>query len=333
MRTETSDPSPPEPPGPPPQGRAARRAAQREAAASRTGPAALITALVVLLGGAGLLMLLAPGGPGAFTGGDAGPVLVTGGASASLYRSLTDALADAPHLVHLALEIASEGSVIALGLLLLWTCWSALRRSDARTAAATVLAGTGTLLAYAASETFKLMVDEERPCRAVSGADPVAACPPPGDWSFPSNHSTLAFGLAVGLSVLRPRLAPIALPLGALAGLLRVAVGVHYPHDVLAGFTLGGAVTAALVLALTAAAARVLAPLLERWGPRLRLVRQTDAAVPPVTQGRRRASRPVAPRAENLHADPHGDHYAASASGRSVDGGRDGGPPQGTPPH
>ncbi|MFR9726158.1 phosphatase PAP2 family protein [Streptomyces sp. MS19] len=286
MRTDTPDPSPPVPAGPPAQGRAARRAAQRRAAATRTSPAALVTALVVLLAGAGALLLLAPGGPGSLGGGDAGPVLVTGGASASLYRTLTDALADAPHLVHVALEIASEGSVVVLGLILLWTCWLALRRGDARTVAATVLAGVGTIAAYATSETLKLVVDEERPCRAVSGADPVAECPPPGDWSFPSNHSTLAAGLAMGLAVLRPRLAPVVLPLGALAGLLRVAVGVHYPHDVLAGFSLGASVTAALVLAATALLARLLGPLLERWGPRLGLATATaTATVLPRTDG------------------------------------------------
>ncbi|XPR82345.1 phosphatase PAP2 family protein [Streptomyces prasinus] len=88
-------------------------------------------------------------------------------------------------------------------------------------------------------------MDEERPCRALrTGVDLVAECPGAGDWSFPSNHATLAAGLAVGLAVLWPRLAAITLPLAGVVALLRVLVGVHYPHDVL-----GGAVVAAVLLA------------------------------------------------------------------------------------
>lgn len=83
-----------------------------------------------------------------------------------------------------------------------------------------------------------------------------------GDWSFPSNHATLAAGLAVGLAVLRPRLGMVTLPLAGAAALLRVLVGVHYPHDVLAGAALGGAVVAAVLLALLPLAQRAAS----RWG-------------------------------------------------------------------
>ncbi len=73
--------------------------------------------------------------------------------------------------------------------------------------------------------------------------------PRSGGWSFPSDHATLAAGPAVGLAVLWPRLAAITLPLAGAVALLRVLVGVHYPHDVLAGALLGGAVVAAVLLA------------------------------------------------------------------------------------
>ncbi|MCP3767628.1 phosphatase PAP2 family protein [Streptomyces sp. MAR25Y5] len=114
-----------------------------------------------------------------------------------------------------------------------------------------MLTGLGTVAAYAVSEAVKLVVDEERPCRALrTGADLVAECPGAGDWSFRSNHATPAAGLAVGLAVLWPRLAAITLPPAGAVALLRVPVGVHYPHDVLAGALLGGAVVAAVLLAL-----------------------------------------------------------------------------------
>ncbi|CAM5708329.1 Phosphatidic acid phosphatase type 2/haloperoxidase domain-containing protein OS=Streptomyces canus OX=58343 GN=AQJ46_45155 PE=4 SV=1 [Streptomyces canus] len=175
---------------------------------------------------------------------------VTAGASASVYRSVTRAAADAPAWLGHLLEVATEGTLVILAMLLVWMWATAIRRKDPRGIAGSVLTGPGTVAAYAVSEAVKLVVDEERPCRAVhAGAEPVAACPGPGDWSFPSNHATLAAGLAVGLAVLRPRLAWITLPMAGAAALLRVLVGVHYPHDVLAGATLGGAVVAAVLLA------------------------------------------------------------------------------------
>jgi undecaprenyl-diphosphatase len=178
-------------------------------------------------------------------------------------------LADAPSWTGSALEAATEATLVILGVLLLLVWWTAVRRKDARVVAGTVLTGLGTVAAYAVSEALKLVADEERPCRALgAGAETVAECPGLGDWSFPSNHATLAAGLAVGLAVLRPRLGVITLPLAGAAALLRVLVGVHYPHDVLAGAALGGAVVAALLLALL--------PRAERTASRLGRLRRND---------------------------------------------------------
>ncbi|MGY3246131.1 membrane-associated phospholipid phosphatase [Streptomyces sp. TE4109] len=219
---------------------------------TRTRSARPLSACAVLGVGAAAVVGLAPGGLGA-----AGAVEVTGGASASAYRSVTGAVADAPSWAGPLLEAATDGTLVVLGLLLAWVWWSAVRRGDTRVSAGTVLTGIGTVLAYAVSEAVKLVVDEERPCRALHGiAETAAECPPPGDWSFPSNHATLAVGLAVGLAVLRPRLAAVTLPVGAAAALLRVAVGAHYPHDVLAGAVLGASVVAAVLLAFLPLARR-----------------------------------------------------------------------------
>ncbi|GAA0482092.1 hypothetical protein GCM10010361_53680 [Streptomyces olivaceiscleroticus] len=213
----------------------------------------LVSALPVVAGAAAVAAL-SPGGLGRPE-----PVHVTGGASAAAYRRLTGLLADAPSWTGTVLEAVTEGTLIALGLLLGWLGWIALRRGDARGLAGTVLVGCATMAAYGASEALKLVVDEERPCRAVRQAMALAHCPEAGDWAFPSNHATLAAGLAAGLAVLRPRLAAVTLPAAGLVALGRVAVGVHYPHDVLAGAFLGAAVAFACVLLLLAPAARVVA--------------------------------------------------------------------------
>lgn len=222
----------------------------------------LPAAVALCAAGAGAVMWLSPGGLG-----DADRKEVTGGASVSVYREVTDVVAGAPSWAGSLLEVATAGTLVALGLLLLWTGWSAFRRADASGVAGVVLTGIGTVAAYAASEAVKLVVDEERPCRAVRGVAALAECPEAGDWSFPSNHATLATGIAVGLTVLRPRLAAVALPLAGAAALLRVAVGVHYPHDVAAGALLGAAVVVAtLIVASPPAAGAVSALFGRRWG-------------------------------------------------------------------
>lgn len=234
----------------------------------------LLWAAALLAAGAGAVVGLSPGGLG-----DPGPVEVRYGASASAYRALTEAVADVPAAL---LEAASEGTVAVLGLLLAVLGWTALRRKDARGIAGTVLVGLGTVAAYALSEALKLVVDEERPCRAVRSAAAIAHCPAPGDWSFPSNHATLAAALATGTAVLRPRWAALALPTAAAAALLRVLAGVHYPHDVLAGAILGGCVVAAALLALEPLAVRVTSLWLGRRGDDTGLMRHDGGRGPVV---------------------------------------------------
>ncbi len=200
----------------------------------------MLGSIGLLIAGAGVVLLLYPGGLGTTV-----PVRVTGGASASVFRAVNEALAAAPSWVGSLVDLAGDGLLLVLGLLLAWT---ALRYRDPRTLAGVLLTGVGTVVAYGMSEALKLVVDEERPCRVVSGAEVIAHCPAMGDWSFPSNHATLAAGLAVGIALLRPRLAAVALPLAAAVALARIAAGVHYPHDVLAGAALGATLVAATLL-------------------------------------------------------------------------------------
>ena len=66
------------------------------------------------------------------------------------------------------------------------------------------------------------------------------------DPGFPSDHATAAFAIATAI-VLRKRGAGIvALAAAAVLSLGRVAIGVHYPTDVLAGAALGAAAALAL---------------------------------------------------------------------------------------
>jgi membrane-associated phospholipid phosphatase len=65
---------------------------------------------------------------------------------------------------------------------------------------------------------------------------------PLSQYSFPSAHASLAFGIAFACLWGANRRSTIVIPmvLAALVGLGRILVGVHYPTDVLAGMVVGG---------------------------------------------------------------------------------------------
>jgi undecaprenyl-diphosphatase len=66
------------------------------------------------------------------------------------------------------------------------------------------------------------------------------------DPSFPSDHATAAFAIAVALLLRHRKAGLLALVLAVGVSLARVVVGTHYPTDVLAGAAIGTA--AALVM-------------------------------------------------------------------------------------
>ncbi|MEV4845161.1 phosphatase PAP2 family protein [Micromonospora matsumotoense] len=175
------------------------------------------------------------------------------------YRDAVEVADSAPAPVQWFTVHFTEAVILLLGLLLVAVAVPRLRRADPWGRALALVAPATVVLAYGCSEVLKSLVDEDRPCR---GAATILAgqCPPVGDWSFPSNHATIAGALATAVLLLSPRWGLLAAPLALLAALSRVFVGVHYPHDVLAGLLLGVAVT----LLLTPLAARVLAETLRR---------------------------------------------------------------------
>ena len=58
-------------------------------------------------------------------------------------------------------------------------------------------------------------------------------------WSFPSGHATLAFALATALSVRWPRLWIVWYGMAVCVGISRIALGVHWPSDIVAGAVVG----------------------------------------------------------------------------------------------
>jgi len=61
------------------------------------------------------------------------------------------------------------------------------------------------------------------------------------DSSFPSDHATASFAIAVALFLRHRKVGAVALVMATVVSVARVAVGTHYPGDVLAGAVLGSA--------------------------------------------------------------------------------------------
>jgi undecaprenyl-diphosphatase len=107
-----------------------------------------------------------------------------------------------------------------------------------------VAAGFSALLALGIAHIIVEIWARPRPYVAHPGTHLFIA--PSGDPSFPSDHATAAFAIAVALLLRHRKAGWIALAMAVVLSVARVAVGIHYPGDVLAGAAVG--TVAALML-------------------------------------------------------------------------------------
>jgi undecaprenyl-diphosphatase len=83
------------------------------------------------------------------------------------------------------------------------------------------------------------------------------------DASFPSDHTSAAFAIAVAVALVDPLAGALFLVLAVLIGVGRVVVGEHYPGDALAGAAIG-TVAAVIVVRLGRPVIASIARLVER---------------------------------------------------------------------
>ncbi|BFV56778.1 phosphatase PAP2 family protein [Kitasatospora sp. CMC57] len=180
------------------------------------------------------------------------------GIDGGLYTTVTGWARDAPHWFDRVVEVWTDVGLVVFAFFMLYGWWRA--RVAGPVVMARVLATPLIVVAaYLVNLVLKSLVAEVRPCQQLSGSLPLEACPPPGDWSFPSNHSVIAFAAATGLWFAWRALGWACGVAALLMAASRVWVGAHYPHDVLAGALVG--ILVAVPLALLAGRA---APWVER---------------------------------------------------------------------
>jgi undecaprenyl-diphosphatase len=103
--------------------------------------------------------------------------------------------------------------------------------------AATLSAGLSLGIGKVVSE----LVDRQRPFVVDSHGVHLFAAHA-ADAGFPSDHATASFAIATAIFLRHRRWGPVALAAAAVLSAGRVALGVHFPSDVLAGAALGAAV-------------------------------------------------------------------------------------------
>src|SRR6478735_9924421 len=101
-----------------------------------------------------------------------------------------------------------------------------------------VAAGFSALLALGIAQILNHLWARPRPYVAHPG-DAHLFVPATHDTSFPSDHATAAFAIAVAIALRSRRAGWVALALATLVAVSRVVVGTHCPSDVLAGAAIG----------------------------------------------------------------------------------------------
>jgi undecaprenyl-diphosphatase len=177
-----------------------------------------------------------------------------------VFHAINDFVRHHTWLEHGFNGIETWGTIlIAVAAAALWLLARPRESPKWKLASASALAAGG--LAFLVNQAIHAAWDRPRPYESHGGVyHPHAHST---DASFPSDHSSAAFGIAVAVALFDPIVGAGFLLLAALIGIGRVIVGAHYPGDVLAG-VLVGAASAVLVVRLARPVIGFLVGIVER---------------------------------------------------------------------
>lgn len=153
------------------------------------------------------------------------------------YTDVVNSAARAPGWLDDTVSAWSTYGLAVFAVLMVVGWWRA-RRVGAEAAVTALAVPLVVVAAYGIDSLLKAVVRESRPCQTLRVAT-LETCPAHGDWSFPSNHATIAAAAAVALFFVSRRLGALAAVAALAMAVSRVWVGVHYPHDVVVGVAAG----------------------------------------------------------------------------------------------
>jgi undecaprenyl-diphosphatase len=164
----------------------------------------------------------------------------------SLLYDINGLAKDTPSWLDRTTEFIGEyGIMLAMVLLALWCWWSVRRRGTAEDSTAAVAglvwAPLAAGIALLVNIPIRGFVERPRPFLDHQGLEVLVVGKT--DYSFVSDHATMAMAIGAGLFLAHRRFGFAAIGLALAEGFCRVYMGVHYPTDVVGGFALGTAVT------------------------------------------------------------------------------------------
>jgi len=145
-------------------------------------------------------------------------------------------------------QLAELGAQFLVALPVLVVAYLALRsilRRDATAAASLVVAGLGTAITLVANVAATSWWYRARPYTALHDVHALIATNP--ESSFFSDHTIVATGCALAALLVSRRWGIVLLAAAAAVGLARIAVGAHYPTDVLTAAAITTLATVALL--------------------------------------------------------------------------------------
>ncbi len=175
----------------------------------------------------------------------------------NLYRAI-NRLADHTGWAHGIVRIYAKDGIVVFAVLLLAAWWfGRTSLTPIQSVAKAVWAGAGALLALAINQPIGSAISRARPYTTIANMHLLVD--KTKDFSFPSDHATIAGAVAAGVLLVNRRLGIVAIVAALAMAFARVYVGAHYPGDVAAGLALGATVT----VVLSALGLRLIEPVLQ----------------------------------------------------------------------
>jgi undecaprenyl-diphosphatase len=192
----------------------------------------------------------------------------------SLFHTINSAVAARDWAEDAVTLFGSVASLFyAAAILLLWFVARPYRAMKWKLACASGLVAAS--VAMLANQVISHLWERPRPFVAHQAFTHLLAAPSP-DPSFPSDHAAVAFAIAFAVLAFSRRAGVLFLAGATLISLSRIALGLHYPTDVLAGVLVGWSAAAlttglgrAWVTRLVEVVSRISDPLLARVWDRL----------------------------------------------------------------